>query len=90
MHLFWNGGVYTDGITITVQSFVGLFALPTAARAKLPCKENHESKAILGWSHKTARAWKKNYSLVGIMGNPEKVRAQKAGYNALFMKDPAS
>ena len=24
------------------------------------------------------------------MGNPEKVRAQKAGYNALFMKDPAS
>ena len=61
-----------------------------ARPAKLPCKENHESKAILGWSHKTARAWKKNYSLVGIMGNPEKVRAQKAGYNALFMKDPAS
>ena len=38
--------------------------LPTVNRklarpAKLPCKENHESKAILGWSHKTARAWKK-------------------------------
>ena len=65
-------------------------------RCRLPREQNFRARRIMraklyqDGRTKLLELGKKNYSLVGIMGNPEKVRAQKAGYNALFMKDPAS